>query len=57
MKIWNCVSEMAKPCGRVVSAQEADHHVDVLDVVDHAAVGMAEAIVDRRAVADRAARW
>ena len=29
---------------------EADHQVEVLDVVDQAAVGMAEAIVDRRAV-------
>ena len=30
--------------------EPADHGIDVLDVVDQAAVGMAEAVVDRRAV-------
>ena len=38
MKTTNCVSEMAKPCGRVDLRQPADHGVDVLDVVDHRAV-------------------
>ncbi len=51
MKTWNCVSEIAKPCGRVELGEPADHGVEVLDVVDHRLpFGMAEAVVDRRAV-------
>ena len=48
--MWNCVSEMAKPCGAGRLGVKADDQVDVLDVVDHAAVRMAKAVVDRLAV-------
>ena len=48
--MWNWVSEMAKPCGRVVSAWKPTTRSRSSMLSTQAAVGMAEAIVDRRAV-------